>query len=117
MSKKWNGLAPFKKNHKGEVEMQEWVGYDSDGESRDPDIVWAGPDPWFERLQYLHCWRGRSAARFVFKGMETGRIYSMAQSALGDCLENCSFEKGVVSSTWKFVKGGSNYGIAPVVTR
>lgn len=78
----------------------------------DYNCEWRPADDFEASLLVVEQERGQSAARVVFKHMNTGTIYRMF---LGDFVqlvrEIQPLTPGVYRGTWGFVKRGSNYGI------
>jgi hypothetical protein len=63
-------------------------------------------------LIFQRCVRGRSAAYFLFKNKETNAMYSMFLTDMEEILSKRIIAMGMIGGRWKFVKRGSNYGIA-----
>lgn len=80
-------------------------GYHSEGEEVRPN------DPFHATLRLMYLERGRSAARFWWKDVDTGTMYPMFGQGIVEMLSNVTLVHGFVEGDWIAVKRGANYGI------
>lgn len=77
---------------------------------KDPKSV----EPFEATLKVTGMWRGRSAARFSVKDVDTDKEYTFTMSGFYEaCLRGVK-KGGLLSGRWGFRKQGGNWGLWPL---
>ena len=102
MTKPLEHKVPFDK--KGN-QLTRATRYDPEGSKLVSNFVFTGT------LSVVGIHRGRSAAHFLLRDVETMKRYSMFLSDMLVLIQNGELVKGQLKGKWTFCKRGSNFGI------
>lgn len=69
------------------------------------------PQTFKDTLEYDCCWRGRSAATFIWKSITTGKKYPMFMHCMDQLLKSKQIAGNRVTGTFTMIKRGANYSI------
>ena len=78
------------------------------------DVEWRDNKPFLATLVFKHITKGRSAVRGIFEEEGTGHQYTMFLTELQETIPLLEF--GKITSKFRVVKRGANYGVVPIET-
>jgi hypothetical protein len=78
---------------------------------KENDLEWKEPYEFFDTMQIVGSYRGRSAAGFELKSITTGGTHCMMLGDMEEMIPNATITKGVVMGRWKHKKRGQNYSL------